>query len=104
LLGGAIGFYAFVECSKGDKFVTTSKVHNGEALYQAICEAVLFFKRYGHYSVIWVPPSSQEMVPVSTQKSSGEGDYDQILAAPPITVPVPQVISPKLKIGAGNQG
>jgi hypothetical protein len=26
-------------------------------------------------SVIWVPPSSQEMVPVSTQRSSGEGDY-----------------------------
>jgi hypothetical protein len=31
-------------------------------------------------SVIWVPPSSQEMVPVSTQRSSGEGDYDQIFA------------------------
>jgi hypothetical protein len=48
-LGGAIWFYAFVECSKGYKFVTTSRVHNGEALYQAIYEAVLFFKRYGHY-------------------------------------------------------
>jgi hypothetical protein len=90
-LGGAIWFYAFVECSKGYKFVTTSRVHNGEALYQAIYEAVLFFKRYGHYV---------RVLRMDAGKVEGaEGLHHQILATPPITVPVPQVISPRLKIG-----
>jgi hypothetical protein len=75
-----------------------------------LCEAGILFSDLDsstHCSSLSPPTVEEEELQRrgdSLRLKTLQGDYDQILATPPITVPVPQVISPKLKIGGeGSQ-